>query len=776
MLFYCLFSDNCTTFLTASNCILANMKKYIYPLTCIVIALWTTISSATAQVRFDRVDSVAAFIAGQQLSNSWTGGINFPMFNSIDLDGNGVDDMVCYDRVNARLTCYVNDGSPSLAAWHYAPQMAARFPALNRWLLVYDYNCDGKKDLFTLSPLNPACIACYRNDFSIANGLRFTLVDPILEESFSTTTFPIFASGVLIPAVDDIDGDGDMDILGYNSIPDGRVIFHKNESMETYGTCDSLKFSFANSCWGNFAFQVGGANEVGCFNCPCRTSSAPFASTTLEPVAEPTRRDDTVTSIFALDLDGDLDKDLLVGDISALTTLMVRNGGSPTVALMDSQDVNFPGYDTPAVFNGFHYHAYVDVDNDGLKDLIVSPNEYENKAAQWVYKNIGTAAVPNFHRISTSFLQDEMIDVGENAAPVVTDYDGDGKSDIVIAGAVYDTATSGYKTSLTLFRNIGWANEPAFDLVNGDIANISTLGYSSTIYPAFGDLDNDGDKDLLLGTEDGKLQHFANTATAGNSPNYILSAANYMGIDVGNNCTPQLIDLDRDGKLDLVCGEKNGFLNFYKNIGTASAAFFANIPSQDTLGGIVLQVPGYADGYAVPFFYDSAGVYRLAASNMDGNVYFYGNINGNILGNFTLLDSLYQNAESSRIRFNVSVGGGDLNNDGFVDLVIGESSGGVSLWYQHYGISSVATPDLDDFSVVLYPNPATQDFIVAMDNKFVAENTLIDLLDVQGRIISTQRVSTIKTRLNSSALSEGVYFVRVSSSKKTVTKVIYVIH
>jgi hypothetical protein len=756
--------------------ILASMKKQFFVALHYLVLFLVTVSNSNGQVRFDRVDSVSAFINGQPLSNSWSGGINYPMFNAIDLDGDTVDDLVCFDRVNNRLTCYINDGSSNLSAWHYDPEIASRFPAINRWLLVYDYNCDGKKDLFTLSPLNPACIACYRNDYSTGLGLRFTLVDPVLEESFSTTTFPIFASGVLIPAVEDIDGDGDMDILGYNSIPDGRVILHKNESMELYGRCDSLKFSFANACWGNFAFQVGGANEVGCFNCPCRTSSTPFLNGTLEPKVEPAKRDDTVTSIFALDLDGDLDKDLLVGDISALTTLMVRNGGTPIVALMDSQDVNFPGYDIPAVFNGFHYHAYIDVDNDGLRDLIVSPNEYENKSAQWVYKNIGSAASPSFHRISTSFLQDQMIDVGENAAPVVTDYDNDSKPDMIIAGAVYDTATSGYRTSLFYFRNTGTTSAPVFDLITDDLANISTFGYSSTIYPAFGDLDNDGDKDLLLGTEDGRLQHFSNTAASGNPPAYVLAAANYMGIDVGNNCTPQLVDLDRDGKLDLVCGEKNGFLNFYKNIGTASAAFFANQPSEDTLGGIVLQVQGFADGYAVPFFYDSAGVYRLAASNMDGNVYFYGNIDGNILGDYTLIDSLYENAESSRIRFNVSVGGGDLNNDGFVDLVVGQSSGGVSLWYQHDGIAAVQELNGNETVVLLYPNPTQDQLNVVVNRNAFSGSPLVQLFDLQGRIITQHVLMNDKLTIPTGELAEGMYFIRVVSSVKSIVRSFQVVH
>ncbi len=718
---------------------------------------------------FIRQDTVTVLQQGNPLPNAWAGGLNFPLFSSVDLNGDGRKDLVAYDRVNSRLTCYTNDGSPSTNAWRYAPQYVEDFPRINRWLLMYDYNCDGKEDIFTISSQFPSCIACYRNDYTPGTGLRFTLVDDIIEETFSTQVFPVFASGVLIPALEDIDGDGDMDILGYNSIPDGRVIWHKNQSIELYGVCDSLAFSYADACWGNFALQIGGANEVGCFGCTCRGSQNPRVNEGIEPVNEPARRDDTVTSIFLIDLDGDIDKDLLIGDISALTTLMVHNGGSPAVAAMDSQDVNFPNYDIPAVFNGFHYHASLDVDNDGLKDLIVSPNEYENRNAQWVYKNTGSSTAPSYHFFGTEFLSEGMIEVGENAAPVVVDIDGDGLKDIMMAGSVYDTAASYYATSLFYFRNVGTTTAPRFSLVNEDFAGLRSFVYNSTIYPAFGDLDNDGDLDMLLGTEDGKIQLFQNNAST-----YQLAVPNYMGIDVGNNCTPQLVDIDRDGKLDLIAGEKNGFINFFKNTGTASSAMFANVPTEDTLGGIVLQSPGFTDGYSVPFLYDSAGVYRLAASNMAGNVYFYGNIDGNILGRYTLLDSLYDKAESNRIRFNVSVGGGDLNNDGFCDLVLGQSAGGAQLWYQDDGTVGILEPD-ENLSLALYPNPADRSFALQISGDKPG-TALVEIWDSQGRMVRQMRSNHSTWLMDTSDLSEGIYLVRAQRGLTARTQRLIVRH
>ena len=70
---------------------------------------------------------------------------------------------------------------------------------------------------------------------------------------------------------------------------------------------------------------------------------------------------------------------------------MVLNGGEPNEAFMIDQDTNFPNYDLAVNLPLFPGSFYLDVNKDGLKDLLISPNGVnisENKNSCLYYKNI----------------------------------------------------------------------------------------------------------------------------------------------------------------------------------------------------------------------------------------------------------------------------------------------------------------------------------------------------------------------------------------------------
>ena len=113
--------------------------------------------------------------------------------------------------------------------------------------------------------------------------------------------------------------------------------------------------------------------------------------------------------------------------------------------------------------------------------------------------------------------------------------------------------------------------------------------------PALGDLDGDGDLDMVVGNGQGQLFTIANTGTS-LAPAF-GAPVQLAGIDVGGSSKPALGDLDGDGDLDVVVGNSSGDLFIMTNTGTAAAAVF----------GAPVEVAGGIDSYAAPGLGDIDG-------------------------------------------------------------------------------------------------------------------------------------------------------------------------
>ena len=729
---------------------------------------------AQQPLNFHFADSIPVVDAGHQLLYPWAGGINFPKFSEIDLNSDGLMDLFAFDMSNNRPMTFVNTGGGGINSYRYAPEYAAQFPEMRGWALLYDYNCDGKADLFTV-PLNNNGIMQYRND-SQSGQLIFTLVENQIKADYGGGSFSnILASGFLIPDFNDIDNDGDMDILGQQFFCVGSFAYYKNMSMEQYGVCDSInKFVLETYAWGHFALRGGNYSNVavGTFSSSC-TTNEPVPPELLEPSVA--RRDDTYAQGFTIDIDGDNDKDLLIGDSQAVNSLLIINGGTNVAAQMVSQDTLFPSYNTPANMTTFTSHAYVDADHDGVKDLLVSNREFENKNGVLYYKNNGTNAVPVFSFQQNAFLQSEMIDLGEGSAPVFFDANADGLLDLIIGYKSLSVGSGNVESGLAYYRNTGTPSSPSFEFVTRNYAGAIPFNLQGPLIPTFGDLDGDLDADLIIGSEDGKLYYFNNTAGPGVAASFVYTAAAYMGIDVGNTAAPQLVDITRDGKPDLIIGEKNGFVNYFENIGTVNSAFFSNTPTNDTLGGIVVQTSGFPDGYSVPYVFDDNGSYRMIVSCMQGKVFSYSNIDGNLNGTFTLDDTLLSQIQGNKYSFHMTVSGGDLNEDGFLDLVYGLYGGGAQIFLQTdptAGVKEITATNPFD----IYPVPATNEVVVQWKDQLRHLATAYTIKDMYGRTLSSHTFSGKETKIDVSSYASGIYFICPEKNSRFPASKFIVIH
>ena len=93
-----------------------------------------------------------------------------------------------------------------------------------------------------------------------------------------------------------------------------------------------------------------------------------------------------------------------------------------------------------------------------------------------------------------------------------------------------------------------------FEFITEDFGNLSSIGNLPTIqslHPTFGDIDNDQDIDMIIGDNNGQIYYFKNNGVS-NSEWPVFEDYETLNIDVGSFATPQLIDLNRDGLLDWV--------------------------------------------------------------------------------------------------------------------------------------------------------------------------------------------------------------------------------
>ena len=724
--------------------------------------------SLAAQVNFSsNADIIVLENNGDTLKNPWVGGLNYPQFSEIDLNLDGIKDLFVFDKQDDRILPYINNGIPNQVSYTHAPEYVQDFPKFKDWVLLRDYNCDGKMDVFTLSS---AGVAVYEN--TSTSTLSFTLVTNRIFSNYQPNMIGLLITSADIPAIDDIDGDGDLDILTF-STAGSHVEYHKNLSIENYGTCDSLTFELRNSCWGFFKENFSDNTVVLNDTCGLNVSN---------PEKGIGGNKHAGSTLLTLDVDSNGTKELVLGDISFSNLLLLYNNDVTidlTGSNIISQDTLFPANNlstTPVDMNLFPAGYYLDINNDNVKDLVVSSNCFfgcENDNNIWYYENNHVNNKPHFNLVKTGFLQEEMIEVGEGSYPVFFDYNADGLQDIVVGNyGDFDLSVGalGYKPSLSLYENIGTPTLPAYQLIDSDYVSLSTLnldlaGNQPTLRltPTFGDLDNDNDLDMIIGDHYGYLHYFTNTAGTGNTASFVLSAPQYFGIDIGNYASPQLIDLDRDNLLDLVIGNRNGYVSYYRNTGTASLPNFTFIT--DSLG--YMKTMGYNEnnGISTPFVFDDGGNYKIIAGSTKGYLYYYDNIDGNLSGTFNIIDSTFLNIlEGSRSYVSLA----DVTNDGDIDMLIGSYAGGVT-FYEGVDPAAVKSNIADLDLIKIYPNPTKNSLTIDFGLNDLSD-AYVTITDMIGKTIFEDEPRKRKMNINLNNYSRGVYLVQFSNK---ISKVVY---
>jgi len=699
-------------------------------------------------------------VNNELLDYPFVGGLTAPQFSQADLNNDGVDDLIVFDRTGDVVVPFLSiDGS-----FVFAPGYANNFPSPRQWMLLRDFDGDGLKDLFMAPTTNGIAGVEVQRGVIVDKELTFELASAT-EDGFNVIKVPlgnietqVFNSLADFPGIEDLDGDGDLDIVSFE--PGGSTVtLYKNMSVERTGE-PGLDYIISSDCFG-LIVESGFSEEISLS--PDGVACGNFL---IDGQTESRHAGSTLT-LFDQDLDGVLE--VVVGDISNDGLVILKNSGTPESAWFSEQDLNFPDNNNPVKINIFNTAFFEDINKDGEADLIVAPNEQSGLQTTnhiWYYEAVPSPEGPSFELTTMNFLVDEMLFFGKDAAPVFVDFNNDGLMDILVGSAGLTDFDVVKNPRLTLLRNTGSIDEPAFTLEDDDYLGFSNFVTTSThFFPTIGDLDNDGDSDLLIGDDNGFFYFLENTAGPDAPFEFANPIYEYQNLRPGQFVKPSIFDFNNDGLNDLVVGERNfntvddisGSLNYIQNTGAPGAPIF-NVDDATTnqvFGNVFTKDQGFIRNLSAPATFVSEGRTMMLVGTESGKIRLLDDIDENLTGTFTELATTYGDIQVGN-ETNPAVF--DLNNDGFFELLVGNRRGGLSLFTTDIvsAIRSSTNDQLLGFDVAVYPNPAS--------NKISVETELnidkLELYDLSGKLL---RSSSETTQLDNLSPLTGTYFLKIYS-------------
>lgn len=695
------------------------------------------------------------------LSNPWGGGLNCPQLSEADLNRDGLKDLYIFDRTANLHLAYRRQGKQYI----FAPELVQNFPELSEWSMLRDYNGDGIGDIIAYSDIPGIDGVTAYTGFWQDNKLAFKRY--AFKGPFNLAYFPLRSGGnaqvyitrLDIPSIEDVDCDSDLDILTFN-ISGGYIEFYQNQSVEKGYGRDSMIFTLQTSCWGGI-YEDGLSANMNLAAAPGQCFQSNSTSVDFRHAG---------STLATTDLDNDGDLDLFIGDVSFNNINLLTNGGTCKQAWFNKQDPRFPGNDKGVDLPIFPAVYMVDVNADGKKEVLIAPNEKngsENVDVLWLYENAGTSQSPEFKFKQDDFLVKDMIDLGTGAYPTFVDYNADGLMDLVVGNGARFLPQGQRYIGLHLFQNVGTAQKPKYRLVDRDWLGMNQFNRENfALSPTFGDMDGDQDLDIIVGSEFGQLYYAENIAGPGKPMQFGLWQDKYMGIDIGQGAIPQIVDLNGDKLPDILLGNRRGNVSFFQNTGTTQKPKFTALdnaaPNIQRLGKVDGTAEGNFIGYSAPLFFRQDQSLRLLLGTERGELRLYDNIDNNLAGTYNLSNN---NLGGMRLGGRTKADLADINGDGFLDMIVGNQRGGLSLYSTTFrsGQTTAVREPLANQRLNLVPNPASEWVSIP---GLSDEEGILTVFDMAGRQMMQQNISRYTNEIQIRDWTPGVYVFRLSTEGK----------
>ncbi len=737
--------------------------------------------SANAQMMYYPDNSVRVFSGSKELTLAWAGGFNNPQFSMGDINNDGLQDLVIYEPGKGVKT-FINKGAPGNPDYRYYPQFEKNFAPSYSYMVLADYNRDRIPDLFERGLDG---FAVHKGYYNASNELCFTFYQDLFyyNDLSSGGGTNAFCNPGDIPGIADLDNDGDLDFIAYN-IVGGTINYYRNMQVENSLPTDSIRVFLRDRCWGK-VYQAYWREHMLHYSCNNSGLLREAADTT---GGKKTHSGNT-PCLFDWDMDGDydyLDGSVSFNELTFLKNGRIEHGSGPDS--MVAQDTMWQAGGKRVVLPVWPTAFNIDIDQDGKKDLLIAPNlggASENYKCIWFYKNLTTAGSPNWQFQSDSFLTDKTIDLGTAAFPMLFDYNMDGKPDLFLGSDGYRQASGILRSRISYYKNTSTSGSPSFTLQTTDFLNIDTFGFQGTA-PAFGDIDNDGKADMLIGHTDGTLTYYKNIASSATAqpvwhPAQVILQDNAgVVINVDGHAAPFIYDIDKDGKKDLVIGNLYGTIQYYRNVSTSPGTISLQLVNL-SLGGAQVDPTQSFGNYSTPFIgkLDASGRDFLLMGSNSGQLYRFDSVGcGDTTVAYPLLNGQYSYIDTSFLQYNHAgsmagaYGGlrsaptvGDVDGDGEYEMIVGDVRGGVR-FYKRKPYDNSAVPRVTGESAIinLYPNPAANSVNVSWSGNFQSSIKL-SIINMQGQLVSSVDVSSsLQTySIPLGGLPEGVYICMLQS-------------